>query len=1198
MKKTNTIIAFLLVLVAVVGCKKDTDPAAEAPEVKVIKVTPRQHGATFEWDVVDMPGKFQTCVELSRHDDMSDLFSLPAYETETSFVANIDTLTANTTYYYRYVVWNKFKRFEFEKGGTPFTTLETPTPGQDTTYYTISVSWQPEEGGTATGGGRIAEGDTCTLTATANEGYRFVNWTEGEGNSVADTAAIFSFVVTADRALVANFTSQEYTINAIADPIEGGVVEGWGGYNSGDECTLTAIANEGYEFVNWTKDDEVVSDEPDYPFTVTESATYVAHFRLKRYKIRVSATDGGAAYVGVMVGTLETTYTHGDTCVVHALPEPDYHFVNWTELGIEASREENYRFCVTSERILVANFEVQAPNTYTITVSADPSNGGQVTGGGSFQQGRTCTVTATPYTGYDFVNWTENDTVASTNQDYTFTLQGDRNLVAHFQVKSYTIRVITNGSNGSAYVGEIVGTIQATYTHGQTCWIHARANSGYAFENWTESDTIVSPNANYRFEVKGDRTFVANFTELQPDEFSITVSANPSDGGEVEGAGVYEDGEECMLTAIPADCYKFTSWSDGSTDNPHTVEVTGDAEYTANFERSTDTITVNAGTGGTAHVGSSTGPTSQPVDCGASCTIYAVADEHYEFDNWTEGSTVVSPDPTHTVDNVTENHTFKANFKKQTYHISVSANPTNGGTVSGGGDYEYNQSCTVTATPAQHYHFVNWTDENGAVASTQASYPFNVTGDRHLIANFELDTYQITVTANPSAGGSVTGGGTYNHGQSCTVTATPNTNSHYHFVNWTDENGAVASTQASYTFNVTANRNLKANFEIDTYQITVTANPANGGTVQINNGTAGSTASGTFAYGTTIQLKATANSGYNFSQWNDGLAQTHNVMVTGVATYTATFTSQPQAPTGALPGKFTRNANGDKVYFSKGNLQYNAIQGSHQCADGTTKPGTWRFAENQYDCIGSDNNNISQTYNGWIDLFGWGTSGYHDSNDPYNVNYQPWSTSTDSINGTYNWYGYGPSTNMPSPNLTGSSANYDWGYNAISNGGGQSGQWRTLTGWTDNNNTGEWNYIFNIRSASTVNGVANARYAKAKVANVQGVILFPDEYTHPGGVAQPVGINETGDAGWNGNDYSASDFASMQDAGAVFLPAAGYRNGTSVYGVGSRGLYWSASYYGSNSAHGVYFGDTYLYAGDGYSYRCYGRSVRLVCPAE
>jgi hypothetical protein len=97
-------------------------------------------------------------------------------------------------------------------------------------------------------------------------------------------------------------------------------------------------------------------------------------------------------------------------------------------------------------------------------------------------------------------------------------------------------------------------------------------------------------------------------------------------------------------------------------------------------------------------------------------------------------------------------------------------------------------------------------------------------------------------------------------------------------------------------------------------------------------------------------------------------------------------------------------------------------------------------------------------------------------------------------------------------------------------------------------------------------------------------------------VAQPTGINETGSAGWNGNNYTATDFGSMQDAGAVFLPAAGFRYGTSVYRVGSYGYYWSASYSNSNDARFVVFDDTGLYTSD--VYRCSGQSVRLVCPAE
>ena len=108
--------------------------------------------------------------------------------------------------------------------------------------------------------------------------------------------------------------------------------------------------------------------------------------------------------------------------------------------------------------------------------------------------------------------------------------------------------------------------------------------------------------------------------------------------------------------------------------------------------------------------------------------------------------------------------------------ITVSANPTNGGTVTGGGTYNQGQSCTVTATPASGYTFLRWT-ENGNQVSTNASYTFTVNANRNLIANFQAQpqTYTITVSANPTNGGTVTGGGTYNQGQSCTVTATANT---------------------------------------------------------------------------------------------------------------------------------------------------------------------------------------------------------------------------------------------------------------------------------------------------------------------------------------------------------------------------------------------------------------------------------------
>ncbi|MBQ2187568.1 MAG: PEGA domain-containing protein [Bacteroidales bacterium] len=240
-----------------------------------------------------------------------------------------------------------------------------------------------------------------------------------------------------------------------------------------------------------------------------------------------------------------------------------------------------------------------------------------------------------------------------------------------------------------------------------------------------------------------------------------------------------------------------------------------------------------------------------------------------------------------------------------------------------------------------------------------------------------------------------------------------------------------------------------------------------------------------------------------------------------------------------------------KVQFSQGNLQYQA----------STR--TWRFAEHQWDIIGDANKNISSSYSGWIDLFGWGTSGYNGKN--------PWMTSTTSTD-----YGNGER------NIAGT--NYDWGVNnTISNGGGKS--WRTLT-------RDEWVYVFNTRSTSS-----GIRYAKATVNGVNGVILLPDNWSSSN---YSLGNTNKPDASFSSNRISQSDWTNRLEAnGAVFLPAAGYGYGTGVGYVGSWGNYWSASYRDSDSgsAHFVDFSDEYLYP-KRWGSRFVGRSVRLVSSAE
>lgn len=274
---------------------------------------------------------------------------------------------------------------------------------------------------------------------------------------------------------------------------------------------------------------------------------------------------------------------------------------------------------------------------------------------------------------------------------------------------------------------------------------------------------------------------------------------------------------------------------------------------------------------------------------------------------------------------------------------------------------------------------------------------------------------------------------------------------------------------------------------------------------------------------------------------------------------------------GALPGLYSVSAT-KKVRFSKGNLQY------------TKSTSKWSFMEHQYDIVETADVRSDYTDEDVVSLFGWGTSGY-----PHRANcYQPWST--DQTNNNYHAYDNG------SYGLFNETGQADWGYNAITNGGNTvNNGWRTLT-------KDEWVYVFNTRSASTVNGTANARFAKAQVAGVHGVILFPDSYTHPDGVALPIGINAIGDAGWNGNNYTADKFELMESNGAVFLPAAGYREELyystafpfiHVKSVGDWCFYYSSSPKDGYGAYAVMVYSSVCNPQDYYNKKT-GCSVRLV----
>jgi len=233
---------------------------------------------------------------------------------------------------------------------------------------------------------------------------------------------------------------------------------------------------------------------------------------------------------------------------------------------------------------------------------------------------------------------------------------------------------------------------------------------------------------------------------------------------------------------------------------------------------------------------------------------------------------------------------------------------------------------------------------------------------------------------------------------------------------------------------------------------------------------------------------------------------------------------------GALNGFFSVGE-GVQVRFSKGNLQYYPLK------------DVWQFAENQYDTIGIANANISADYDGWIDLFGWGT---------------------------------GANPTLATQNAEDYAVFTDWGNNPINNGGYMEGLWRTLT-------SDEWNYLFTSRNK------ASRLYGVASVNGVNGMILLPDGWYEG---SQPIAIT-TGTGEFTQNTLTISDWEQLESAGAVFLPAMGYRSVTGVNSAGTYGLYWSATPNGTDNAYRLNFGSDYYDAQD-YNNRNYGYSVRLV----
>lgn len=238
-----------------------------------------------------------------------------------------------------YVVSSSSEKFYKFEVPTETNVCTTPAPkaqvliNTDQTVYAVTTVVNEEAMGTVTGAGNYLAGESATLMATANAGYRFVNWTVGEETKTENPLTL---TVNSDLTVTANFAAlPQYTITATANDAAMGSVTGAGTYYEGEEVTLKAVANTGHEFVDWNNG----ATEATLTFVAAKDSAVVANFKKRSYTLTVFVNDENKGSVDVATGA----YEYGAEVTLTATPAEGYELLAWS------SKETTAQITVTMD---------------------------------------------------------------------------------------------------------------------------------------------------------------------------------------------------------------------------------------------------------------------------------------------------------------------------------------------------------------------------------------------------------------------------------------------------------------------------------------------------------------------------------------------------------------------------------------------------------------------------------------------------------------------------------------------------------------------------------------------------------------------------------------------------------------------------------------------------------------------------------
>ena len=640
--------------------------------------------------------------------------------------------------------------------------------------YTITLKTNIAERGTVSGGGTFNYLSNNKISATANTGYVFANWNDG------NTANPRTVSLTCDTTFTAVFVAAECQLQvATSDEVKGSVSNSSGTYHYKDEVEISATANYGYHFTCWS--DSVTANPRTV--TITKDTVVRAEFAVNQYTITLKTNN---AELGSIAGS--GTFNYLSNNEISATANEGYVFAKWED-GNTANPRTVSLTCDTTFTAVFVAAECQLQVATSDGVKGSVSNSS-----GTYHYKDEVEISATANYGYHFTRWSDSVTA----NPRTVTITKDTVIKAEFAVNQYTITLKTN----NAVLGSVAGG--GTFNYLSNNEISATANEGYVFAKWEDGNT-----ANPRtVSLTCDTAFTAVFV---PAEYDLVVTSANTALGSVTGSGTIKYKEKAIVSAaVTAAHYHFNGWNDGNRQNPRTVQVLSDTAFEATF--AIDSFKVSA-TSRAEEFGTVSGGGLYAY--GTAVEVKAQPQPHCHFVEWSNGAS-----GTVQTFNVEKDTAIAALFAIDSHRLQVASADSAKGTVIGSGNYDYGQQITVSATAAAGCYFTGWSD--GTTANPRIII---IESDSTVVANFEqMLEFSITVVPSDTARGTVSGTGKYVSGTEATLSATPR--QHYLFSQWSD-----GRTDNPRTVRVIADATYKAVFVPEQYNVVLSQNNADMGMV-------------------------------------------------------------------------------------------------------------------------------------------------------------------------------------------------------------------------------------------------------------------------------------------------------------------------------------------------------------------------------